>query len=277
MPPKRKRTAKAASKAAAPAKKLKTNKKEAKSKAAPKSNSIPKVVAGVGSKFFLSGLLHDSEWSSALELEMQKDYFISLEGLLASGYRPSGSKTFPPEDLIFNAFNLTPLKQVKVMILGQDPYHDDGQAHGLAFSVPEGIKVPPSLKNMYKELEGDIKGFKVPDHGCLEKWAKEGVLLLNATLTVGAHKPNSHKSYGWQTFTDEVIQVVNAQCQKVVFLLWGNFAHKKEKLIDLGKHSVLKDAHPSPLSFGKFHNCKCFSRANEELKKAGLAPVDWML
>ncbi|KAL8603700.1 hypothetical protein ACOMHN_017197 [Nucella lapillus] len=266
MPPKkRKQKSKAAVTGASPAKKLKTKKTERQAQASD--------LAGTAGGF--SQLLTDDGWRRALGDEMQKDYFVRLQSTLEGEYQ--NGQIFPPRDLIFTAFNLTPLSQVKVVILGQDPYHDDNQAHGLSFSVPRGVKVPPSLGNMFKELAEDVRDFTVPKHGCLEAWAAQGVFLLNATLTVEAHKANSHKSYGWQTFTDEVIRIISDKCDKVAFLLWGNFAHKKEKLIDSAKHAVLKDAHPSPLSFGKFKGCKCFSRANQALKKAGILPVDWRL
>ncbi|CAH1241224.1 UNG [Branchiostoma lanceolatum] len=168
-------------------------------------------------------------------------------------------------------------EKVKVVLLGQDPYHDVDQAHGLSFSVRPGVKIPPSLKNIYKELSSDIPGFTAPDHGCLEKWAEEGVLLLNATLTVQAHKPNSHAKIGWQKFTDAAITVVSDHAQGVVFLLWGGFAQKKEKLVDTAKHRVVKTTHPSPLSASKFKGCKCFSNVNSALKELGSEEVDWSL
>lgn len=210
--------------------------------------------------------------------ELEKDYVKELEKKLTQHYQ-GGNSVYPPTDLIFNALNMTPLDKIKVVILGQDPYHDDGQAMGLSFSVPRDMKVPPSLKNIYKELNADpdIDGFITPDHGCLEKWAKNGVLLLNATLTVTAHQPNSHSKYGWQSLTDAIIRLVSETQQGVVFILWGGFAHKKEKLIDQKKHAAIKTAHPSPLSFGKFINCRCFSNANGELKKFKKSPVDWTL
>lgn len=210
--------------------------------------------------------------------ELEKDYVKELEKKLTQHYQ-GGDSVYPPTDLIFNALNMTPLDKIKVVILGQDPYHDDGQAMGLSFSVPRDMKVPPSLKNIYKELNADpdIDGFITPDHGCLEKWAKNGVLLLNATLTVTAHQPNSHSKYGWQSLTDAIIRLVSETQQGVVFILWGGFAHKKENLIDQKKNAVIKTAHPSPLSFGKFINCRCFSNANGELKKFKKSPVDWTL
>ncbi|XP_005107360.1 uracil-DNA glycosylase isoform X2 [Aplysia californica] len=226
----------------------------------------------------LSELLKEQEWKQALKPEFSKDYFKNLEISVMTEFDSGPDvQVFPPKDLIFNALALTPLKKVKVVLLGQDPYHDDGQAMGLAFSVPKGVKVPPSLRNIYKELSTDIAGFKDPGHGCLEKWARQGVLLLNATLTVQAHEPNSHSKFGWQTFTDAVIKTVSDKCQGVVFMLWGNFAHKKEKLVDSSKHSVLKFAHPSPLSFGKFKDCKCFSQVNSSLAAYGKEEIDWTL
>ncbi|XP_076093395.1 uracil-DNA glycosylase-like isoform X2 [Mytilus galloprovincialis] len=223
--------------------------------------------------------IKDAGWASALKDEFQKDYFKDLEVLLQKDYK-KGVQVFPPKDLIFNAFNKTPLDQVKVVILGQDPYHDDGQAMGMSFSVPDGMRLPPSLKNIYKELVNDqnIKNFNVePATGCLEKWAERGVLLINATLTVEAHKPNSHAKYGWQTFTDDVIRIISSKCSGVVFVLWGNFAHKKEKLIDSSRHSVIKTAHPSPLSFSKWLGCKCFSNVNAQLKKWNKEEINWTL
>lgn len=226
--------------------------------------------------FSLPDLLTNDGWREALSEELEKDYIKELEKRLTQHYQ-GGDCVYPPTDNIFNALKLTPLDKIKVVILGQDPYHDDGQAMGLSFSVPRGIKVPPSLVNIYKELNADpdIDGFITPDHGCLEKWAKDGVLLLNATLTVTAHQPNSHSKYGWQTLTDAIIHLVSETQQGVVFILWGGFAHKKERLIDQKKHAVIKTAHPSPLSFGKFINCRCFSHANRELKKFKKTPVDW--
>lgn len=226
-------------------------------------------------KFSLCTQLTDSSWREALCKEMQEPYFQELEAKLAEAYKGVG-EVCPPLHLIFNAFNLTPLDKVKVVIIGQDPYHNNNQAMGLAFSVPKDSKIPRSLYNIYKELENDIPGFSSPDHGCLQHWASQGVLLLNATLTVAQHKPNSHNNLGWQKFTDRVIQIINDKCEKVVYLLWGNFAHKKGELVDK-KHVVLKSAHPSSLSFGKFLNCKCFSQANNELEKSGLTPIDWRL
>ncbi|XP_052682512.1 uracil-DNA glycosylase-like isoform X2 [Crassostrea angulata] len=228
--------------------------------------------------FSLPDLITNDGWREVLSEELEKDYVKELEKKLTQHYQ-GGDSVYPPMDLIFNALNMTPLDKIKVVILGQDPYHDDGQAMGLSFSVPRDMKVPPSLKNIYKELNADpdIDGFITPDHGCLEKWAKNGVLLLNATLTVTAHQPNSHSKYGWQSLTDAIIRLVSETQQGVVFILWGGFAHKKEKLIDQKKHAAIKTAHPSSLSFGKFINCRCFSNANGELKKFKKSPVDWTL
>ncbi|XP_055959389.1 uracil-DNA glycosylase isoform X2 [Patella vulgata] len=223
----------------------------------------------------LSSLINDSGWKTALETELELPYMKELEKKLAEAYKTK--QIFPPQTQLFNALNLTPLKQVKVVIIGQDPYHDDGQAMGLCFSVPKGIAVPPSLKNMYKELETDIPGFKSPSHGDLTQWADRGVLLLNATLSVQAHTPNSHKDYGWQKFTDKIIQVINENCKNVVFILWGNFAQKKGKLIDAKKHTTIKTGHPSPLSVKYFLGCKCFSKTNDALSKYNLTPIDWKL
>lgn len=258
-----------------------TPNEKAKATPAEKANVTPdkqtEEAKGKSSDLNLFEYLHDINWISALESEFKKDYFIQLQNLLQKDYK-AGVQVFPPKDLIFNAFNLTPISKVKVVILGQDPYHDDGQAMGLSFSVPDGIAKPPSLVNIYKELvnDKDIKNFtEVPKTGCIEKWAKQGVLLINATLTVEAHKANSHSKYGWQTFTDNVIKTISTECDGVVFVLWGNFAHKKEKLVDLSKHAVIKTAHPSPLSFNKWLGCKCFSNVNAQLKKFNKTEIDW--
>ncbi|XP_074658875.1 uracil-DNA glycosylase-like isoform X2 [Tubulanus polymorphus] len=225
----------------------------------------------------LKSYLTEDGWVNLLADCFRENYWSEIENHLESDYK-AGKTIFPPRDMIFNAFQKTPLKQLKVVILGQDPYHDDGQAHGLAFSVPHSFTpLPPSLKNIYKELSNDIPGFKAPDCGNLEKWCDQGVLLLNATLTVEAHSPNSHAKYGWQKFTTDVLKKINDHCSAIVFLLWGGFAHKKASFIDLTKHSVIKTAHPSPLSFNKFQNCKCFSSVNSELKKHGKTPINWKL
>ncbi len=185
---------------------------------------------------------------------------------------------FPPTDLVFNAFKLTPLSDVKVVILGQDPYHNDGQAHGLSFSVPAGMAIPPSLRNIYSELKSDIAGFDVPTHGDLTKWAQQGVLLLNATLTVRAHTAASHQKKGWEAFTDAVIAAISKEKEHVVFLLWGSYAIKKSGLIDANKHLILTAVHPSPLSvYRGFYGCKHFSQTNSYLQAHGLKPIDWQV
>jgi uracil-DNA glycosylase len=185
---------------------------------------------------------------------------------------------YPPADDIFNAFNFTPLSQVKVLILGQDPYHEQNQAHGLSFSVPESQKdIPPSLQNIYKELQSDC-GCYIPNNGYLKKWAKQGVLLLNTVLTVRAHQANSHQGKGWEQFTDAVIQAVNAQDRPIVYMLWGNPAQRKIPMLTNPKHLVLKAPHPSPLSaYRGFFGCKHFSQANDFLEKNGLTPIDWQI
>ncbi|OWF40480.1 uracil-DNA glycosylase-like [Mizuhopecten yessoensis] len=226
----------------------------------------------------LSSFITEKSWRRELKMEFTKDYFKGIESKLAGDYA-NKTQVFPPKDHIFHAFNVTSFDKVKVVILGQDPYHDDGQAMGMAFSVPPGVKPPPSLKNIYKELTNDdkIKKFTTPTHGNLEAWAKRGVFLLNATLTVEAHQPNSHAKYGWQKFTDKVIQIISENCSGVAFILWGNFAHKKESLIDGTKHTIIKTAHPSPLSSKKFENCKCFSQADAALLANKRDKMDWSL
>lgn len=214
-------------------------------------------------------------WLKVLEEEFEKDYMKSLKSFLLKE-KESGHTIYPKNSEIFNAFNHTPFDEVKVVLLGQDPYHGDGQAHGLSFSVQKGIAVPPSLKNMYKELETDIEGFKIPGHGNLTQWADQGVLLLNATLTVRARQPGSHQGKGWEIFTDRVITELSAKKTGLVFLLWGRYAQNKSLLIDEKKHTILKAAHPSPFSaYNGFFGCKHFSMTNATLKKQGLKPIDW--
>jgi len=220
--------------------------------------------------------LKDEGWRSALASEFSKPYFKKILAFLEDE-KKNGAEVFPPENEIFSAFNHTPFDKVKVVILGQDPYHDNGQAHGLCFSVKKGITPPPSLKNMYKELTTDIKGFEAPNHGNLEKWADEGVLLLNASLTVQAHKANSHAKCGWLQFTDAVIKLINDKKSGVVFILWGGFAQKKGNVISRSKHHVIEAAHPSPLSASKFFGCKVFSKTNKYLEEKGETPIDWKL
>jgi uracil-DNA glycosylase len=216
-------------------------------------------------------------WLSILENEFEKKYMLDLKDFLIQE-REQGQAIFPKGTDIFNAFNHTPFDKVKVVILGQDPYHGDGQAHGLSFSVKKGITVPPSLKNIYKELETDIEGFKTPNHGDLTQWADDGVLLLNATLTVRAHQAGSHQGKGWEAFTDLAISQLSAQKSGLVFLLWGKFAQNKALLIDEQKHTVLKAAHPSPFSaYNGFFGSKPFSKTNVALIAQGLKPVNWQI
>lgn len=217
----------------------------------------------------------EESWKNILIDEFNKDYFISLKQFLVE--EKQSQIIYPKGREIFAAFNHTPFDKVKVVILGQDPYHGAGQAHGLSFSVPEGIKPPPSLINIYKELNSDI-GFQIPSHGNLTKWAEQGVLLLNATLTVRANQAGSHQNKGWENFTDCVIKKISEQKQNVVFLLWGRYAQAKESLIDSSKHFILKAAHPSPFSaYNGFMGCKHFSKTNELLKKNNLTEIDWSL
>lgn len=216
----------------------------------------------------------EDSWKIVLKNEFNKPYFLQVVTHLKTE-RATGATIYPPGQLIFNAFTKTPFDQLKVVILGQDPYHGAGQAHGLSFSVPDGIKPPPSLVNIYKELNKDI-GMPIPTSGNLTKWAEQGVLLLNAVLTVRANEPASHAKIGWMDFTNAVIKRISDEKKGVVFLLWGKFAHDKQILIDETKHFVLKAAHPSPFSADKgFFGCKHFSRANEILMKQGLSPIDW--
>uniref|UniRef100_A0A915PKN9 Uracil-DNA glycosylase n=1 Tax=Setaria digitata TaxID=48799 RepID=A0A915PKN9_9BILA len=231
-------------------------------------------IGSTSSAEYLRSLVEDVGWRRVLMVEFRKDYMDRIVKFLKVE-KGKGVKIFPPQHQIFNAFNLTPLNRIRVVIIGQDPYHDDNQAHGLCFSVCKGIRLPPSLVNIYKELKTDIPNFKIPNHGCLESWAQQGVFMLNATLTVEAHRPNSHNHIGWQKFTDEVIRIISRDCRGVVFLLWGGFAHKKEYIIDKKKHVIIKTAHPSPLSARLFFGCKCFSRTNEALAKLGRPPIDW--
>lgn len=216
-------------------------------------------------------------WQSALGNEKQKEYVVELLERVKQA-REAGSVIYPPQPDVFNALKYTPLDKVNVVILGQDPYHGPNQAHGLCFSVQAGVKTPPSLKNMYKELLTDINGFVEPNHGTLTPWAEQGVLLLNTVLTVEQGKAHSHAKWGWETFTDKVIDVVNANCENVVFLLWGSHAQKKGKHIDREKHKVLHAPHPSPLSAHRgFLGCKHFSQTNEYLVEKGKTPINWQV
>ena len=212
-------------------------------------------------------------WYEVLKPEFESSYFAGIKSFLISEKRQY--VVYPPSPLIFNAFNRTPFDKVKVVILGQDPYHNIGQAHGLAFSVPDGIQPPPSLQNIFKELHTDI-GMPIPRNGNLEKWADEGVLLLNASLTVRANIAASHAKIGWQQFTDAAIRALSEKKEHLVFLLWGNYAIAKESLIDHSKHLILKTVHPSPLSASRgFFGCRHFSKTNEYLINNGIKPVKW--
>jgi uracil-DNA glycosylase len=215
------------------------------------------------------------EWNELLKEEFGKPYFQKLSELVNRAYR--SGEVYPPAGLVFNALNLCPFAKIKVVIIGQDPYHGAGQAHGLCFSVNDGVSQPPSLQNIFKELQSDIQGFMSPSSGNLEGWAKQGVLLLNAVLTVAASSPGSHKTFGWETFTDAVIRTISDNKDHVVFMLWGNYAFTKEKLIDSGKHLVLKAAHPSPLARGAFFGCRHFSKANKFLAEKGMQEINWSL
>lgn len=217
----------------------------------------------------------ESSWFELLHEEFSKEYFKNLVNFIKE--EKSRYKIYPPGSLIFNAFNTTPVNKIKVVILGQDPYHGEGQAHGLCFSVPLGIKPPPSLINIFKELNSDL-GIAFPKHGNLTSWAEQGVLLLNATLTVRANSPGSHQNKGWETFTDAVIKTLNDTKNNLVFILWGNYAKAKQNLINPEKHLILTAAHPSPFSANSgFFGCKHFSKTNEYLMKIGKEPINWSL
>lgn len=217
----------------------------------------------------------EESWYHVLADEFEKDYFKSIKDFLKMEY-DSGKTIYPPEPKIFNAFDSCPFDKVKVVILGQDPYHGPGQAMGLSFSVPQGTRVPASLVNVYKELEADVD-FQRPGHGDLSAWAEQGVFLLNAMLTVEHSKAGSHKKIGWQTFTDSVIKKLSDEREGLVFMLWGNFAKSKSQLIDHTKHTVLEAAHPSPLARNAFSGCKHFSKANAVLKAQGKTHIKWQL
>lgn len=217
----------------------------------------------------------EDRWYEVLKQEFDSPYFADIKSFLIEEKRQY--VVYPPSPLIFNAFNLTPFDNVKVVILGQDPYHNVGQAHGLAFSVPDGTQKPPSLQNIFKELNQDL-GITIPTTGNLEKWAKEGVLLLNASLTVRANMAASHAKIGWQRFTDAAIKALSDKKQNLVFILWGNYAIAKENLIDHEKHLILKTVHPSPLSASRgFFGCHHFSQTNKYLVEHNITPIDWSL
>ena len=217
----------------------------------------------------------EKSWKDALAGEFGKPYFESLVRFLHKE-KSEGKTIYPPGSQIFRAFDLTPVEDLKVVILGQDPYHGPGQAHGLSFSVSAGVPAPPSLKNIFKEIESDL-GVRMSGYPDLEKWARQGVLLLNAVLTVRAGAAASHSKIGWDEFTDAVIRYISDNCEGVVFLLWGNFARSKSALIDHSRHHVLEAAHPSPLARGAFFGCRHFSQTNEILSAQGKAPIDWVL
>ena len=215
----------------------------------------------------------DGAWAKALEPEFHKEYYRKLYAFIKQEY--STQVIYPPSDKLFTALHMTPLEKVKVVILGQDPYHEPYQAMGMSFSVPEGIEIPPSLKNIYKEIHEDV-GEKIPDTGDLTRWAKQGVLLLNAVLTVREHQANSHKDKGWEQLTDAMIKAVDAEDRPVVFLLWGRNARDKKELITNPGHLVLEAAHPSPLSaYNGFFGCRHFSKCNRFLTENGEEPIDW--
>ena len=216
-----------------------------------------------------------NDWLEPLKPEFGKPYYASLYKKVLSEYRTE--TVYPPANDIFKAFELTPLHKVKVVILGQDPYHEPGQAQGLCFSVNPGIDIPPSLQNIYKELHDDL-GCRIPNNGSLVKWAQQGVLLLNTVLTVRAHRANSHKGIGWEEFTDAAIRALNEEDRPIAFLLWGRQAQAKEMMLTNPEHLILKAAHPSPLSaYNGFFGCRHFSKTNKYLKMNGLTPVDWQI
>lgn len=217
----------------------------------------------------------EPSWKRVLQTEFTQEYFTQLTAATKAEYLLNQPPIYPPARHIFRAFDLCPFDSLKVVILGQDPYHGAGQAHGLAFSVQDGIKTPPSLKNIYKEIVSDL-GKDIPESGNLERWARLGVLLLNATLTVVEGRPGSHQGRGWERFTDAVIQTVSDKKEHVVFMLWGNFARSKAALINQEKHCILEAPHPSPLSaHAGFFGCKHFSQANHYLEKNNMTPIDW--
>lgn len=216
-----------------------------------------------------------NDWLAALQPEFKKPYYKELFQKVNQAYRTQ--RVFPPADDIFNAFHFTPLKNVKVVILGQDPYHGDGQAHGLCFSVKPDVEIPPSLVNIYQELHDDL-GCTIPNHGYLKKWAEQGVLMLNTVLTVQAHRANSHRGIGWEEFTDAAIRILDEQDRPMVFLLWGRPAQMKKSMLHNPRHLILEAPHPSPLSaFRGFFGCRHFSKANAFLQEHGLEPIDWQI
>ncbi|MFM2484736.1 uracil-DNA glycosylase [Celerinatantimonas yamalensis] len=222
-------------------------------------------------------MMSETSWTPILGEQKKQPYFQQAMAFV-SAERAAGKAIYPPQDDVFNAFKWTGLDDVKVVILGQDPYHQPGQAHGLCFSVQPGVRVPPSLVNIYKELSQDIAGFQIPQHGYLESWARQGVLLLNTVLTVEYGKAHSHAKCGWEQFTDAVISQLNDHCDGLVFMLWGAHAQKKGTVIDPQRHCVLKAPHPSPLSAHRgFLGCQHFSKANQYLQEQGKSPIHWQL
>lgn len=216
-----------------------------------------------------------NDWAEALKPEFSKEYYRKLYNRVKEEY--SNYEIFPPADDIFNAFHFTPISEVKVVILGQDPYHNVGQAHGLCFSVKPDVEIPPSLVNIYKELNSDL-GCYIPNNGYLTKWAKQGVMMLNTVLTVRAHQANSHHDIGWEEFTDAAIRVLNQVDRPIVYMLWGSPAQRKAAMLDNPKHLILKAPHPSPLSaYRGFFGCRHFSKANEFLAANGIKPIDWQI
>ncbi|WP_211745387.1 uracil-DNA glycosylase [Paenibacillus sp. Marseille-Q4541] len=219
--------------------------------------------------------MFDNDWDDILHDEMNKDYIQELHTKLAIEYKTE--PIFPPKEEIFNALKLTSYENTKVVIIGQDPYHGQGQAEGLSFSVKKGVRIPPSLRNIYKELHADL-GIPIPSHGSLKHWAEEGVLLLNNVLTVREAQPNSHKGIGWEHFTDSVIEKINERKQPAVFMLWGSHAQKKGCYIDRSRHLVIESAHPSPLAARRgFIGSKPFSKANQFLESTGMEPINWVI
>lgn len=217
----------------------------------------------------------NGDWLEALKGEFKKEYYRELFQKVNEEYHTR--QIFPPADDVFNAFHLTPLKKVKVVILGQDPYHGENQAHGLCFSVKPGVEIPPSLVNIYKELNRDL-GCQIPSHGYLVKWAKQGVLMLNTVLTVRAHQANSHRGIGWEQFTDAAIRVLNEQDRPIVFLLWGRPAQMKKSMLNNPNHLILESSHPSPLScYRGFEGSRPFSKTNQFLEEHGVEPIDWQI
>ena len=217
----------------------------------------------------------EESWKAALNKDFEQPYFQEIASFIKKE-KQDGKIIYPPGSLIFNAFDTTPFDAVKVIILGQDPYHNPNEAMGLSFSVPKGVRTPPSLKNIYKEIQTDL-GLTIPNHGDLTEWAKQGVFLLNAMLTVEKKQPRSHQKIGWQTFTDAVIKRLSEEREHLVFMLWGNFAKKKRELINSNKHLILEAAHPSPLAGGAFFGCQHFSKANDYLSNNGIPPINWSI